>query len=175
MADYRNPQMTASAGVRSAEIDKGLRAHMNKVYGLMSTGMFVTGIIAYFVGNNDAMLAAIFGSALRWVVIFAPLAVVFGLSAGINRLSESAARGIFYVFSALMGLSISSIFAVYTGISIANTFFTTAVAFAAAAIAGAGMAPEEVEKVFKPFYRAGRRRAAAPRLAPRRTVRLRRR
>lgn len=136
MAEYETVRRTGAGARPAAHIDEGLRAHMNKVYGLMSTGMFVTGIIAYIVGNNDAMLAAIFGSALRWVVIFAPLAVVFGLSAGINRLSENAARGVFYLFSALMGLSISSIFAVYTGISIANTFFTTAVAFAGLSLYG---------------------------------------
>jgi FtsH-binding integral membrane protein len=136
MAEYETVRR-AGAGVRqAAQIDEGLRAHMNKVYGLMSTGMFVTGVIAYVVGNNDAMLAAIFGSALKWVVIFAPLAVVFGLSASISRLSENAARSVFFVFSALMGLSISSIFAVYTGLSIANTFFTTAVAFAGLSLYG---------------------------------------
>jgi FtsH-binding integral membrane protein len=136
MAEYETVRRAGVGARPSAQIDAGLRAHMNKVYGLMSAGMFITGIIAFFVGNNDAMLAAIFGSALKWVVIFAPLAVVFGLSAGINRLSENAARGVFFLFSALMGLSLSSIFAVYTGISIATTFFTTGAAFAALSLYG---------------------------------------
>jgi len=136
MAEYETVRRAGTRARPAAHIDEGLRAHMNKVYGLMSTGMFLTGIIAYLVGNNDAMLAAIFGSPLKWVVIFAPLAVVFGLSAGINRLSENAARMVFYGFSALMGLSISSIFAIYTGLSIANTFFTTAVAFGGLSLYG---------------------------------------
>lgn len=136
MAEYETVRRVG-AGVReAAHIDEGLRAHMNSVYGLMSLGMFVTGIIAYIVGNNDAMLATIFGSPLKWVVMFAPLAVVFGMGAGINRMSENTARLVFIVFSALMGLSISYIFAVFTGISIANTFFTTAVAFAGLSLYG---------------------------------------
>jgi FtsH-binding integral membrane protein len=136
MAEYETVRRAGTSARPAAHIDEGLRAHMNKVYGLMSTGMFLTGIIAYLVGNNDAMLAAIFGSPLKWIVIFAPLAVVFGLSAGINRLSENTARMVFYGFAALMGLSISSIFAIYTGLSIANTFFTTAVAFAGLSLYG---------------------------------------
>jgi FtsH-binding integral membrane protein len=136
MAEYETVRRAGTGARSAAHIDEGLRAHMNKVYGLMSSGMFLTGIIAYLVGNNDAMLAAIFGSPLKWIVIFAPLAVVFGLSAGINRLSENAARMVFYGFAALMGLSISSIFAVYTGLSIANTFFTTAVAFGGLSLYG---------------------------------------
>ncbi len=136
MAEYETVRRVG-AGVRpAAQIDEGLRAHMSSVYGLMAGGMFITGIIAYIVGNNDAMLATIFGSPLRYVVMFAPLAVVFGLSASINRMSENTARGVFFLFSALMGLSISYIFAMYTGMSIANTFFTTAVAFAGLSLYG---------------------------------------
>ncbi len=136
MAEYETVRRVG-AGVRpAAQIDEGLRAHMSSVYGLMAGGMFITGIIAYIVGNNDAMLATIFGSPLRYVVMFAPLAVVFGLSASINRMSENTARGVFFLFSALMGLSISYIFAMYTDMSIANTFFTTAVAFAGLSLYG---------------------------------------
>ncbi|MFC7705250.1 Bax inhibitor-1 family protein [Plastorhodobacter daqingensis] len=124
------------AGVRSAQIDEGLRAHMNKVYGLMSLGMLVTGGVAYTVGTNEALLAQIFGSPLRWVVMFAPLVVVFAFGAMINRLSVAAAQGVFYGFAALMGLSISYIFAVYTGVSIAQTFLITAIAFAGLSLYG---------------------------------------
>ncbi len=123
-------------GVRAAQIDEGLRAHMNKVYGLMSLGMLVTGGVAYTVGTNEALLAQIFGSPLKWVVMFAPLVVVFAFGAMINRLSVAAAQGVFYLFSALMGLSISYIFAVYTGISIAQTFLITAISFAGLSLYG---------------------------------------
>lgn len=135
MADYTTIR-TAGAGVRAAQIDEGLRAHMNKVYGLMSVAMVLTGGVAWAVGTNDAMLSAIFGTPLRWVVMFAPLIMVFAFSAMINRLSAAAAQLFFYTFAALMGLSISFIFAVYTGVSIALTFFATAIAFASLSLYG---------------------------------------
>lgn len=135
MADY-NTIRTGTVGARTANIDEGLRAHMNKVYGLMAVGMAITGLVAWAVGTNDQMLAAIFGSPLKWVVMFAPLAVVFAFGAMINRMSVGMAQVVFYGFSALMGLSISYIFAVYTGISIATTFFTTAIAFAGLSLYG---------------------------------------
>jgi uncharacterized protein len=120
----------------SVEIDAGLRAHMNKVYGLMAGAMAITGGVAWAVGTNETMLAAIFGSPLRWVVMFAPLAVVMVFSATINRMSQAMAQLVFWGFSALMGLSISYIFAIYTGMSIAQTFFITAGAFAGLSLFG---------------------------------------
>jgi uncharacterized protein len=123
-------------GARTAQIDEGLRAHMNKVYGLMSVAMVITGAVAWAVGTNEAMLQAIFGSPLRWVVMFAPLVMVFAFGAMINRLSYAAAQLFFYVFAAAMGLSISFIFAVYTGASITQTFFVTAIAFASLSLYG---------------------------------------
>ena len=106
MADYTTIR-TAGAGVRAAQIDEGLRAHMNKVYGLMSVAMVLTGGVAWAVGTNDAMIAAIFGTPVKWLVMFAPLIMVFAFSAMINRLSAAAAQLFFYTFAALMGLSIS--------------------------------------------------------------------
>ncbi len=133
----------ASTGAHSAQIDAGLRAHMNKVYGLMSLGMFVTGIIAYIVGMDfkaasagqpttflsPEILQTMFSSPVRYIIMFAPLGVVFMFGAAVNRMSENGARGVFLLFSALMGLSMAWIFAVYTGASIAQTFFVTAIAF----------------------------------------------
>jgi len=124
------------AGVQSAAIDQGLRAYMNKVYGLMSVAMIITGGVAYVVGSNTALLQAIFGSPLRWVVMFAPLVVVMIFGATINRISAATAQLVFWAFSALMGLSISYIFAAYTGISIAQTFLVTAIAFAGLSLYG---------------------------------------
>ncbi|MDE0113730.1 MAG: Bax inhibitor-1/YccA family protein [Albidovulum sp.] len=124
------------SGARSAQIDEGLRAHMNKVYGLMSVAMIITGAVAYFVGTNDQLLYAIFSTPLQWVVMLAPLGVVFLFGAMVNRLSVAAAQAVFWGFSALMGLSISYIFAVYTGFSIAQTFLITAIAFAGLSLYG---------------------------------------
>lgn len=126
----------AGAGVRTAQIDEGLRAHMNRVYGIMSMGMLVTFGVAYFVGTNDALISQLFTGASRWVIMFAPLVFVFAFGAMINRVSENVARLMFVAFSALMGLSISYIFAIFTGISIAQTFLTTAIAFAGLSIWG---------------------------------------
>ena len=142
MAEFETVRR-AGAGVRTAQIDEGLRAHMNRVYGLMSLGMLVTGVIAYIVGMDYAaarageattflspeILQTMYTSPVRYIIMFAPLLVVFGFGAAVNRLSENAARGVFLLFSALMGLSMSWIFAVFTGVSIAQTFFVTAIAF----------------------------------------------
>lgn len=135
MADYETIR-PVGAGARGLQIDEGLRAHMNKVYGLMSAAMVVTGIVAYAVGSNPALLALIFGSPLRWVVMFAPLVVVFAFSAMINRMSLATAQAVFFGYAALMGLSLSFIFAVYTGISIAQVFLVTAISFAGLSLYG---------------------------------------
>ena len=114
----------------------GLRAHMNKVYALMSIGLFLTGGVAYIVGNNETLVMSLFTGMSRWVVMFAPLIVVFAMGSMINRLRASTAQLIFYGFSALMGLSISYIFMIYTSVSIAQTFLVTAIAFAGLSLYG---------------------------------------
>jgi FtsH-binding integral membrane protein len=135
---------------RSAEIDEGLRAYMSKVYALMAGAMIITGLVSYVVGmdfraatNGEpttllsvGMLEAMFASPGRWIVMFAPLAVVLGFGAMINRMSASTAQLVFWGFAGLMGLSISWIFAVYTGASIARTFFVTAIAFGSLSLWG---------------------------------------
>lgn len=135
MADYQTIR-TAGLGARTAEIDAGLRAHMNKVYGLMSVAMLLTGGVAWAVGTNEAMVQAIFMTPLKWVVMFAPLIMVFVFSAMINRLSVAAAQLFFYAYAAAVGLSLAFIFAVYTQTSIAQTFLVTAIAFAGLSLYG---------------------------------------
>jgi hypothetical protein len=134
----------------AAEIDAGLRAYMNKVYALMFGAMVITGLVAYVVGSDlnafvdgrptvllsEGMIQAMYGSPLKWVIMLAPLGVVFAFSAMIHKMSASTANTVFWAFAALMGLSIASIFAVYTGISIAQTFFATAAAFGAMSLYG---------------------------------------
>ncbi|QEW19178.1 Inner membrane protein YbhL [Marinibacterium anthonyi] len=151
MAQFQG--VRSAAGVRTAAIDEGLRAHMNKVYGTMSVGMLITALAAwaisglavtsvpteYQIGAGEYLTQlgyAIYASPLKWVIMFAPLAFVFGLSASMNRLSASAAQLVFYAFAAVMGLSLSSIFLVYTGTSIAQVFLITAIMFASLSLYG---------------------------------------
>jgi len=135
MADF-NTMRSATASQRAALIDEGLRAHMTKVYGLMSVAMLITGAVAFGVGSNPQLVAAIFGTGLKWVVMLAPLGVVFAFGAMIHKMSTSTAQMVFLGYSALMGLSISFIFAAYTGISVAQTFLVTAIAFAGLSLYG---------------------------------------
>jgi uncharacterized protein len=127
------------AGVR---VDEGLRAHMNKVYGLMSVAMVVTGGVAWSVGTSETLLSifrnpeTLQPNILGWIVMFAPLAMAFAFGAVLNRLSAAAAQLFFYAFAAVMGLSMAWIFQVFTGASIATTFFVTAIAFASLSIYG---------------------------------------
>jgi hypothetical protein len=141
MADYQTLRRPV-AGARAAQIDEGLRAHMNKVYGLMSVGMVLTGGVAWAVGTTPALLsvfrdpATLSPNLLGWAVMFAPLIMVFAFAGMINRMSAAMANFVFYAFAAVMGLSISWIFVAFTGISIAQTFFVTAIAFAGLSLYG---------------------------------------
>ncbi|MBW9114361.1 Bax inhibitor-1/YccA family protein [Rhizobium cauense] len=140
MADLRNYQGRAQTGEM---IDQGLRSYMLRVYNLMALGLAITGVAAYLGFNfavQDGQLTQfgvlLFQSPLRWVVILAPLAAVFFLSFRINRMSVAAAQTTFWVYAALVGLSLASIFLVYTQSSITQTFFVTAAAFGALSLYG---------------------------------------
>ena len=141
MADYSTIRAT-TAGAQAARIDEGLRAHMNKVYGTMSVGLLVTFAVAWAVGSSPALLsvfrdpATLQPNILGWIAMFAPLVFVFVIGGAINRVSAAGLQGLFYVFSALMGLSIAWIFAAFTGVSIAQTFLATAIAFGAMSLYG---------------------------------------
>ncbi len=135
MAQYDTIDAVGS-GARAANIDAGLRAHMNKVYGLMSVAMVITAGVAWAVGTNEAMLAAIYTTPMKWVVMFLPLAMVFAFGAVIGRLSVAAAQLFFYAYAAAVGLSLAYIFAIFTGTSIASTFLITAIAFAGLSLYG---------------------------------------
>ncbi len=135
MADnYRaQPGVISRAG---AEIDEGLRTYMLRVYNYMTLGLALTGAIAFTVAQSDQLLAMIFNSPLRWVVILAPLGMVFFLSARINKMSFGAAQITYWVFAGLMGLSLSSIFVIYQLGSIGQVFFITATMFAGLSLFG---------------------------------------
>ena len=133
-------------------MDEGLRAYMLKVYNYMASGVLLTGILAALFfqlsgGYNIQVTSlgitglnsfgyAIFASPLRWVVMLAPLAIVFYMSFGINKMSSAKAQIVFWIFSGLMGVSLSSILLVYSGESIARVFFITSATFGAMSIYG---------------------------------------
>lgn len=153
MAEFDTIRSGAQIG--AAQIDAGLRAHMNKVYGTMSTGMVLTALAAWAIAGlavtsdpsaTGIMIRpgefltglgqAIYMSPLKWVVMLAPLGMVFLFGAAINRLSAAGAQLYFWVYAALVGVSLSSIFLVYTDFSIVQTFLVTAIAFAGLSLWG---------------------------------------
>jgi FtsH-binding integral membrane protein len=117
-----------SVGVPRAARDAGLRSYMLKVYNYMASGVLLTGIVAMLFANS-AIGVQVMSSPLRWLVIFAPLAIVLAMSFGVNRMKESTLQALFWGFAFLMGLSMSTVFMVFTGTSIAQTFFAVAAAF----------------------------------------------
>lgn len=118
------------------EIDQGLRSYMLKVYNYMASGLALTGIVAMMTASSETMLQVIYGTPLQWVVMLAPFGFILFLSFGIHKMSAATAQGIFWAFAAVMGLSMASIFLVYTGASIARVFFITASMFAGMSLYG---------------------------------------
>jgi uncharacterized protein len=116
-------------------IDAGLREYMLRVYNYMASGLALTGIVAW-VAANYGFYQAIAGTPLIWVVMLAPLGLVFALSFGIQRMSPTTAQALFWLYSGLMGLSLAGIFLIYTGASIARVFFITGGTFAAMSLYG---------------------------------------
>jgi FtsH-binding integral membrane protein len=142
MANWSDPRTTAAprpttAGVGEAAFDAGLRSYMLSVYNYMASGVLLTGIVALLFANSGAAQQILFGPGiLKYLIIFSPLAFVLVLSFGIERLSTGAAQALFWAFATVMGLSMASIFFVYTGPSIATTFFATAAAFVSLSLYG---------------------------------------
>lgn len=157
MSDFDRNYASPVGRARTAEaaaVDAGLRSYMLSIYNYMAIGLAITGIAALGVfmaavtpeaagaaGRVGSMYLTNFGyamfvSPLKWLFIFAPLAMVFVISFGINRLSPAMAQLLFWVFAALMGVSLSSIFLVYTHTSIVRVFFITAATFGALSLYG---------------------------------------
>ena len=126
----------------AAGFDAGLRSYMLSVYNYMASGVLLTGIVALFMAQGATPQESLAGQVflqpgiLKWIVMLAPIGLVMWLSFGIQRLSETAAKAIFWVYAALMGASLSTIFLVYTGSSIASTFFATSAGFGALSLYG---------------------------------------
>ena len=139
MANWSDPRSTVNAAAapvdtRTAATDAGLRGYMLSVYNYMASGVLLTGIVALamvMTGAVNSLFNPATGGAsgLGWIVMLAPFALVMVLSFGINRLSETSAKALFWAYAALMGASLSTILLVYTGTSVAQVFFATAAAF----------------------------------------------
>ena len=144
MANWNDPRQTptgfgVSPGLERSEgrvtFDEGLRKHMLSIYNYMTSGVLLTGIVALLTARSG--LAYSFASGpLMWIVALSPLAIVFAMSFGANKFSRGTLQAMFWGFAVLMGLSLSTIFLVYTGASIAATFFATAGAFAGLSLWG---------------------------------------
>jgi len=131
-----NAWQISAAPSSAGYFDESLRQHMLRVYNYMGLGLVVTGVVAYVVASTPAIYQPIFGTPLKWVVMFAPLAFVFCLSFRIQTISATTAQTLFWAFCALMGLSLAAVFFVFTGTSIARTFFITAAMFGATSLYG---------------------------------------
>ena len=152
--NYASPFGRAAGRVDAAAVDAGLRAYMLRIYNYMSIGLAITGLAALGVymaavtPDPSAGVAkfgkefltpfgyAMYVSPLKWLFILAPLVMVFAISFGINRLRPATAQLLFWAFAALMGVSLSSIFLVYTHTSIVRVFFITAATFGALSLYG---------------------------------------
>lgn len=139
MADNRftlRTQQMTGAQASAAQVDEGLRAYMLKVYNYMSIALGLTGAVAYVASTSQGLMSAIYGTPLQWVVMLAPLGLVFFLSARIAHMKAQTAQMVFWIYAGLMGLSISYIFMIYTGASITRVFFITSGAFAGLSLYG---------------------------------------
>jgi len=119
-----------------AVFDEGLRQHMLRVYNYMGLGLVVTGLVAFLVSSTPALYVLIFSSPLKYVVMLAPLAFVLLFSFKMQTMSAASAQAMFWAFCAVMGLSLASVFLVFTGTSIARTFFIAATMFGATSLYG---------------------------------------
>ena len=141
MNDLRNSYgRVGTAAQTGVDIDEGLRSYMLRVYNIMAMGLGITGVAAYgtymLAATNPAIAQLLYGSPLKWVIMLAPLAMVFFLSFRIEKMSVPAAQTTFWVYAGVMGVSLSSIFLVFTGASITQTFFVTAASFGALSLYG---------------------------------------
>ncbi len=147
MANQLDPRLATlrPAAGADAGYDAGLRSYMLSIYNYMASGVLLTGIVALLVSNNATLLSMFFAenasgrmgpTILGWVAMLSPLAIILVMNFGVNRLSEGALKACFWGFAGLMGVSMASIFLVYTGASIAQTFFVTAAAYAGLSLYG---------------------------------------
>ena len=137
MSNFNNRATSfASAAARTTTYDSALRDYMVKVYNFMAIALAISGAIAFLVANTPSLMVVIFGTPLMWVAMLAPLGFVIYMGAKLNSISAATAKTYLWIYSALMGISLASIFVVYTGTSIARVFFITASVFGAMGLIG---------------------------------------
>jgi len=137
MNTQTDPRTLPSTDVRvAAQLDVGLRKYMLRVYNYMASGVALTGAVAAGVAGSEELMRAIFGTPVFWLVVLAPLGLVIFLSARINHIKARTAQTVFWCYAALVGVSIASIFVVYTGESIARVFFIAAASFSGLSLWG---------------------------------------
>lgn len=143
MVDYNSRYSTAPTR-SAAEIDEGLRAYMLTVYNYMASALALTGLAAYVTANTPAVLEMFYTmeggflapTMLGYIAMFSPLAFILVINFGINRMQASTVQMIFWAFATVMGISLSNILLMYTGTSVAKTFFVTAAAFGSLSLYG---------------------------------------
>lgn len=144
MANWNDPQPRPGFGASPsldgrtagrATYDMGLRRHMLSIYNYMASGVLLSGIVAMLFASSG-MAMQVLATPLKWVIMLAPLGFVFAISGGANRFRESTLKMLYWGFAVVMGLSLSTIFLVFTASSIATTFFATAAAFAGLSLFG---------------------------------------
>jgi len=144
MANWNDPQPGSGFGaspslnggaVGRADYDAGLRRHMLSIYNYMASGVLLSGVVAMLFARSG-MAAQVFGTPLQWVIILAPLGFVLALSFGIHKMQTTTVQALFWAFCTVMGLSLSTIFLVYTDASIATAFFAAAASFAGLSLVG---------------------------------------
>lgn len=140
MANFETNRLNQAGTQTGAVVDEGLRSYMLNVYNTMALGLALTGVAALgtatLAANNPAFAQLIYASPLKWVIMLAPLAAVFFLSFRIQSMSLAAATTTFWAYAGILGVSLSSIFMVYTSASIVQTFFITAASFGALSLYG---------------------------------------
>jgi FtsH-binding integral membrane protein len=144
MPEWSDPRTSgspfAATGARAVAFDAGLRSYMLSVYNYMASGVLLTGIVALLFswGGETSAAAQVFinGGILKWVIVLSPLAIIIAMNAGMARMSEMTMQALYWGFAVLMGLSLSTVFLVYSGTSIAQAFFATAAGFAGLSLWG---------------------------------------
>ena len=127
----------STATQTATSYDEGMRQFMLSLFNQTAVGVGITGLVAWIVASVPALSAAVFGTPLVWVAMFAPLGMILWYSfAGRGKMSLSGIRTFYYAFAAVMGISMASVFMVYTGVSIARVFFITSAVFGAASLYG---------------------------------------